>query len=175
MSSIDLVILGMLLEKPQSAYDLQKDVEYHHLSRWTKISVPSIYKKVLQLKEKGYLQSQSIKGNKLAEKVLYTITKEGKEYFDQLMNTYAEQQISFLFDFNVVIANLNKMEKNEALVLIEKLQKNICLSTEKVQSYEADYTDIPLVAKTIFEQQRRLYHCLSQWLDHFHSQFKGAK
>ena len=28
MSSIDLVILGIVLEKPQSAYDIQKDVEY---------------------------------------------------------------------------------------------------------------------------------------------------
>ena len=37
MSSIDLVILGIVLEKPQSAYDIQKDVEYHHFSRWTKI------------------------------------------------------------------------------------------------------------------------------------------
>lgn len=36
MSSIDLVILGIVLEKPQSAYDIQKDVEYHHFSRWTK-------------------------------------------------------------------------------------------------------------------------------------------
>ena len=53
MSSIDLVILGIVLEKPQSAYDIQKDVEYHHFSRWTKISVPSIYRKVLQLSEKG--------------------------------------------------------------------------------------------------------------------------
>ena len=53
MSSIDLVILGIVLEKPQSAYDIQKDVEYHHFPRWTKISVPSIYRKVLQLSEKG--------------------------------------------------------------------------------------------------------------------------
>ncbi len=61
MSSIDLVILGIVLEKPQSAYDIQKDVEYHHLSRWTKISVPSIYRKVLQLSDKGYLQSDIVK------------------------------------------------------------------------------------------------------------------
>lgn len=28
MSSIDLVVLGIVSEKPQSAYDMQKDVEY---------------------------------------------------------------------------------------------------------------------------------------------------
>ena len=57
MSSIDLVILGIVLEKPQSAYDIQKDVEYHHFSRWTKISVPTIYRNDLHMTEKGYLQS----------------------------------------------------------------------------------------------------------------------
>ena len=67
MSSIDLVILGIVLEKPQSAYDIQKDVEYHHFPRWTKISVPSIYRKVLQLSEKGYLQSDIVKGDKFAD------------------------------------------------------------------------------------------------------------
>ena len=60
MSSIDLVILGMLSEKPQSAYDLQKDVDDHHFARWTKISTPSIYRKVLQLREKGYIRGQSV-------------------------------------------------------------------------------------------------------------------
>ena len=53
MSSIDLLILGMVLERPMSAYELQKDVEAHHLSRWTKISTPSVYKKTLQLRERG--------------------------------------------------------------------------------------------------------------------------
>ena len=80
MSSIDLVILGMVLERPQSAYDLQKDVEYHHLSRWTTISVPSVYKKVLQLKEQGYLQSKSVKGNKAADKAIDEITDAGRDY-----------------------------------------------------------------------------------------------
>ena len=73
MSSIDLVILGIVLEKPQSAYDIQKDVEYHHFSRWTKISVPSIYRKVLQLSEKGYLQSDIVKGDKFADTTRRTI------------------------------------------------------------------------------------------------------
>ena len=57
MSSIDLVILGIVLEKPQSAYDIQKDVEYPPFFPLDEISVPSIYRKVLQLSERGYLQS----------------------------------------------------------------------------------------------------------------------
>ena len=107
MSSIDLVILGIVMEKPQSAYDIQKDVEYHHLSRWTKISVPSIYRKVLQMNEQGYLESSIVKGDKFADKAVYSITDKGRAYFGQLMETYVSQKIRLLFDFNVVITNLN--------------------------------------------------------------------
>lgn len=173
MSSIDLVILGIVLEKPQSAYDIQKDVDYHHFSRWTKISVPSIYKKVLQLREKGYLQSETTKGSKFAEKAVYSITKDGKEYFEQLMNTYSNQQVSLLFDFNVVITNLNKMEKSKALILVKKLRNSIIVAAKACDEYSAEYVDTPLVGKTIFEQQRILYRALLEWLDTFELQFKS--
>ena len=174
MSSIDLIILGIVIEKPQSAYDIQKDVEYHHFSRWTKISVPSIYRKVLQLNEQGYLKSDIVKGNKFADKAVYSITDKGRSYFEQLMNTYASEKVSLLFDFNVVITNLNKMEKEKALTLIKQLQNNIAISAKANEKYAAEYADIPLVGKTIFEQQRLIYHSLLEWLNDFEIQFKES-
>jgi len=172
MSSIDLVILGIVLEKPQSAYDIQKDVEYHHLSRWAKVSVPSIYRKVIQLNEKGYLQSSIVKGDKYADKAVYSITDEGKAYFKKLMNTYSTQAIPLLFDFNVVIANLNKVSKEEALKLIAELKENITFSIKTNGEYAVEYADIPFVGRTIIEQQIILYNSLLEWLDNFEEQFK---
>lgn len=172
MSAIDLVILGIVLEKPQSAYDIQKDVEYHHLSRWVKISVPSIYRKVIQLSEKGYLQSDVVKGEKFADKAVYSITDDGRAYFMQLMNFYVSQPIPLLFDFNVVIANLNKVSKAEAYELISTLRENIKSSAKKNEEYAIEFTTIPLVGKTIIEQQRLLYTSLLEWLDTFEQLFK---
>lgn len=174
MSSIDLIILGIVLEKPQSAYDIQKDVEYHHLSRWTKISIPSIYRKVLQLQEQGYLKSSIVKGNKFSDKAIYEITDQGRACFDQLMNAYANKEVPLLFDFNVVITNLNKIEKEKALDLVEDLKKSILLSLRKVNDYASEYSDIPLVGRTIFEQQNQLYHSLLEWLDGFENEFKRS-
>lgn len=171
MSSIDLVILGIVLEKPQSAYDIQKDVEYHHLSRWTKISVPSIYRKVLQLNENGYLQSDIVKGDRFADKTVYSITDKGRKYFKELMTSYASEPVSLLFDFNVVITNLNKVTKNEALKLITTLRNSLQLSVQSNAEYALEFSDIPLVGKTIFEQQRLLYQSLLEWLDIFEGQF----
>lgn len=170
MSSIDLVVLGIVLEKPQSAYDIQKDVEYHNLSKWTKISIPSIYRKVIELKEKGYLKSDVVKGNKFADKVIYSITSEGKIYFKELMVSYASQSVPLLFDFNVVIANLNKVTNSEAIELISKLRESIAASAKMNEEYAVKYSDIPLVGRTIFEQQKLLYHSLLEWLDTFATQ-----
>ncbi len=174
MSSIDLVILGIVLEKPQSAYDIQKDVDYHHFSRWTKISVPSIYRKVIQLNEKGYLKSDIVKGDKFADKAVYSITEKGCAYFEKLMDTYVSEPVPLLFDFNVVITNLNKMDKEKALELVVKLRNNIVASAKSNDEYAANYADIPFVGRTIFEQQRLLYRSLLEWLDTFESQYRGS-
>lgn len=171
MSSIDLVILGIVLEKPQSAYDIQKDIESHHFSRWTKISIPSVYKKVHQLKEKGYLASTLVKGERFAEKAIYSVTDAGRAYFETLMHTVAGQYVPLTFDFNVVITNLSKMEPSCAQALVEKLRRSIETSAEETEGYAREYADIPLVGRTIFDQQRRLYEALLAWLDTFSAQF----
>lgn len=172
MSTIDLTVLGMVAEKPQSAYDLQKDVAYHHLSRWTNISVPSIYRKVLQLSENGYLQGDSVKGNRAADKVIYSITDKGREYFTDLMKCHAAQPVPLCFDFNTVIANLNKLNKRDALDLIAKLKESLTASARTNEAYLEEYADIPLVGRTIIEQQRLLYNTILAWLDAFREQFE---
>ena len=172
MSSIDLVILGMVLERPQSAYEIQKDVEYHHFSRWTKISVPSIYRKVIQLNEKGYLQSDIVKGDKFADKAVYSITDKGKAYFRELMDSYASRPVPMLFDFNVVISNMNKVDKKTAVQLVSQLREAINVSASSNETYAAEYADIPLTGRTIFQQQRLLYDSLLEWLDEFESQLE---
>lgn len=174
MSSIDLVILGIVLEKPQSAYDIQKDVEYHHFSRWTKVSVPSIYRKVLQLGEKGYLQSNIVKGDRFSDKAVYSITDKGRQYFKELMDFYVSQPIPLQFDFNVVIANLNRMEQTDALNLISHLRSSISMSLQSVNEYASEYVDIPLGGRSVFHQQQLLYKSLLEWLDCFEDQFKGS-
>ena len=71
MATIDLIVLGMLKTSALSAYDIQKLVEYRNISKWVKISTPSIYKKVLQLEEKGLIKGTTIKEGKMPEKIIY--------------------------------------------------------------------------------------------------------
>ena len=93
------------------------------------------HNKVLQLSEKGYLQSDIVKGDKFADKAIYSITDQGKAYFKALMASCSAGPVPLLFDFNVVITNLNKMDKAEALELVSALRRSIQSSAESNEGY----------------------------------------
>ena len=67
MATIDLIVLGMLKRESLSAYDIQKLVEYRNISKWVKISIPSICKKGIRLEEKGLFTSRKEKEGKMPE------------------------------------------------------------------------------------------------------------
>lgn len=113
-----------------------------------------------------------VKGDRFADKAAYSITDQGCAYFERLMAAYAGQQVPLLFDFNVVITNLDKMDREKALGLVEQLRGSIASSAQTNREYAAAYADIPLVGRTIFDQQQLLYRALLEWLDAFAHQFK---
>ena len=142
MATIDLIVLGMLKKEPLSAYDLQKLVEYRNISKWVKISTPSIYKKVIQLEEKGYISSHIEKEGKMPEKSVYSLTEKGKQQFEKLMLEISCKPINIFLDFNAVIVNLDSMSRErqqECLdniessmeVLKKYLEENIALKKSK--------------------------------------------
>ncbi len=38
MSNIDLVLLGLIKQKSQSAYDIKKNIEYRNIPRWVSVT-----------------------------------------------------------------------------------------------------------------------------------------
>ena len=64
---------GKTLRHPSSTCP---DVYKRQISKWVKISTPSIYKKVIQLEEKGYISSHIEKEGKMPEKSVYSLTEK---------------------------------------------------------------------------------------------------
>ncbi len=167
MSAVDLILLGLVYEHPQSAYDMQKQVEYRNLSKWVKISSPSIYKNVLRLEEKGCLTSQAMREGKMPEKVVYSITSAGRELFLKLMREKASTAISVLFDFNAVIANLNKLPKDQAIELTHTIRANMETGRAYIAGMQPQRQHVPFVGRAIMEQQIQVYAALLSWMDSF--------
>ena len=147
MATIDLIVLGMLKKEPLSAYDIQKLVEYRNISRWVKISTPSIYKKVIQLEEKGYITSVTVKEGKMPEKAVYSLTEAGEKEFESLMLGISAQPVNIFLDFNAVIGKQYQSERKctrnsrngnrrfAAAVYLSSGNRNMDCFSEKVGSY----------------------------------------
>lgn len=168
MATIDLIVLGMLKNEPLSAYDLQKLVEYRNISRWVKISTPSIYKKVLQLEEKGYVTSTTTPGRlKTAEKAVYSLTEAGEQEFQRLMQIISSSPIRIFLDLNAVIVNLTSLPPHEQQLCLTNITQNLQTLKgyleENLQEKE-NLPQIPATGLAVLKQQLLLTQTLESWL-----------
>lgn len=175
MASIDLIVLGMIKKKPQSAYELQKNIEYRNISRWVKISTPSIYKKVIQLEEKGYLMSETQRNGKMPEKTIYSITKLGEERFLSLMEENADKTVNIFLDFNAVIMNMDLISDDLKAILLDKIELRLEDLKNTLESNRQSKPNIPVIGKQILQQQYDIAVILREWIEEFKREYMRDK
>ena len=167
MATIDLIVLGMLKKQPLSAYDIQKLVEYRNISKWVKISTPSIYKKVIQLEEKGLLQSVLVRENNMPEKAVYSLTANGEQEFERLMEELSAQPIRIFLDFNAVIVNLDsvpsEMQKS-CVASIEKNVRDLKMYLEENLREKENAPEVPEIGIAVLRQQFVLAETIEAWI-----------
>ena len=167
MATIDLIVLGMLKKEPMSAYDIQKLVEYRNISKWVKISTPSIYKKAIQLEEKGFIKADIVKEGKMPEKAVYSLTKTGEKEFERLMSEISTKPIHIFLDFNAVIVNLDSLPPDSQKSCIENIEQNI----SRLKSYlnenlriKENVPEIPETGIAVLQQQIVLVEAIEKWI-----------
>lgn len=167
MATIDLVVLGMLKKEDLSAYDIQKLVEYRNISRWVKISTPSIYKKVIQLEEKGYIRGNMVKEGKMPEKAVYTLTEAGEAEFDKLMLEISSKPIHIFLDFNAVIVNLSSLTPENQKRCLKQIEDNIQtlkFYLEENLNAKENIAEIPETGLAVLQQQFILTQAIENWI-----------
>ena len=174
MATIDLIVLGMLKKQPLSAYDIQKLVEYRNISKWVKISTPSIYKKVIQLEEKGLLQSVPVRETNMPEKAVYSLTANGEQEFERLMEELSAQPIRMFLDFNAVIVNLDsvplEMQKS-CVASIEKNVQDLKTYLEENLREKENAPEVPEIGIAVLRQQFVLAETIETWIEELKKRF----
>lgn len=174
MATIDLIVLGMLKTKALSAYDIQKQVEYRNISRWVKISTPSIYKKVIQLEEKGLIKGTATKEGNMAEKAVYSLTPTGEAEFEKLMLDISAKPINILLDFNAVIVNLMSLPPDEQILCLDRIEDNIHSLKQQIEkniSEKNDMPEIPEMGMVVLRQQFMLVQAIADWIKELKGNF----
>lgn len=166
MAAIDLIVLGMLKKAPMSAYDIQKLVDYRNISQWVKISTPSIYKKAVQLEEKGFIKGTIVKEGKMPEKAVYSLTDAGEKEFERLMFEIAASPIHIFLDFNAVIVNLDSLPPEAQKSCLADIAQNIKILKTYLEENILEKENVPEIPETgmaVLRQQFALAEAIEKW------------
>jgi DNA-binding PadR family transcriptional regulator len=165
VSSIDLVLLGLLSRQEKSAYDLAREIEHYDLDSMIRLSIPAVYKNVKQLEGRGYLEHRETKRGEMPEKTLYTLTESGREYFFILMERYAAEKVRYRFDFNSVIINIDKVPRKRREKLLLRLKEQLAAGRRDTESSLRAWSEKSASADLMLRQVELVSRALREWID----------
>ena len=171
MSIVDMMILGILMEKPINAYEMKKILEFRNVKDWAKLSSPAIYKNLLKLYKTGYVDGEVVQEGEMPEKTIYTINNKGKEYFMQLMNHCADEPGMVYVEFSAFIANLSYVDYETGLKMIENLQANLEAKCETIRKQHSVKASVSFYAETTISLHIQMYEVFCNWIEDFKKQY----
>ncbi|MCH3916712.1 MAG: PadR family transcriptional regulator [Spirochaetia bacterium] len=168
MSAIDLMLLGSLIDHPMNAYELKKQMEIARVSNWVKISSPAVYKNLVQLAGRGYLDTKVVKEGEMPEKTIYSVNGKGQKHFQALMETYSQKPGFVYIDFTAFISNLHHLEKPVAEQMLHDLQGKLYVKLKYMELVLEQEGGKSNEAKAIITLYVRMYELFYRWACDFH-------
>ena len=160
------MILGLLSDKPMSAYDMANLLETQVVGRLVKISTPTVYKNIKKLYQNGYLTAEVVKEGEMPEKKIYTVTEEGYAHFLKLMEHFSGHFSDLYFDSNSFLSNIDKVDKETGLKMLENLKIQLCNARDWIVDHEreAKANNVFFAGRAIIKQYRMVLNALVEWI-----------
>lgn len=171
MSTIDMMILGVLMERSINAYEMKKILEYRNVKDWAKLSSPAIYKNLLKLYKTGYVDGEVVQDGEMPEKTIYTINNKGKEYFMQLMKHCSDEPGMVYIEFATFISNLSYVDYETGVEMIENLQTNLMIKRDTISKQLSMKASVSFYAETTINLHLQMYEVFCNWIEDFKKRY----
>lgn len=167
MSTIRLVLLGVLCEKPMHGYEIKHIIE-EHMGDWTDIKFGSIYFALSKLAEEHSVEisEEGREGNR-PSRTVYRITERGKREYIRLLRELWVSKDRTLYPFDIALFFINSLPKEEVAGYLEVQIKNTDESIAYLKQHAAQMSDnphIPAQARAIVSHTLRHLEAERNWL-----------
>jgi DNA-binding PadR family transcriptional regulator len=165
-TKIDLLLLGLLLDRPMHGYELYQQIQAEGIDTWFNVSMAGVYYSLGKLRDQGFVVESRQRGGRSARKSIYRLTEEGRAAFFATMEEQAASQEKTHFDYDVVIYLLNKLPLQRAIPLLEQRQDLLAGQVEALRAALAEERDnghSPLKA-AILDHGLRFLEMEQTWL-----------
>ncbi len=167
MSTVDMTLLGALLDAPANAYEMKKKMEYRNIQEWVPVSTPAIYKNLVKLHREGYLEGTVVREGEMPEKTIYSVNGKGREYFLQLMKKYSANPRPVYVDFLVMAANLHHLDRETGLQMIADLRTKLEYAVGKLEEVVREKRKMPMEGYAVVDLYLRMYTLFVDWAEDF--------
>lgn len=121
MSKAHMVVLGFVNRKPMYGYEIIQVILKKRLNIWINIKLPSIYKAIQVLEEKGYLNGEKQAEGNNPPRTVYTMTESGKTYYKKLLLAFIEESINHHHQFWFALSLIDdEITKQQYLDIVER-------------------------------------------------------
>lgn len=165
-TKIDLLLLGLLLDRPMHGYELYQQIQSEGIDDWFNVSMAGVYYSLGKLRDRGLVAESRQRGGRSARKSIYRLTEEGRTAFFVAMEAQAVSREKVYLDYDVVIYLLNKLPLQRALPLLEQHQAFLEEQAGEVRAAlaaERDDGDSPL-RLAVLDHQRRFLEMEQNWI-----------
>ena len=166
MSSINIILMGLLGEGPRNAYEINKDLEYRNVRSWLKVSEAAVYRNLRKLSADGYLSTHTEKDGLMPEKTVYTVTESGRAHLLAMIGDAAEKPYRLSFDFDAWVSHLHLVTTEEAQTRIRGLRDRFKSQREWIESLNLSFeAAMPPGAAALVELRLAFLSMAETWAD----------
>ncbi len=91
-TKIDLLLLGLLLDRPMHGYELFQQIQAEGIDGWFNVSMAGVYYSLGKLRDQGLVAESRQRGGRSARKSIYRLTEDGRAAFFAAMEEQAVSQ-----------------------------------------------------------------------------------
>jgi DNA-binding PadR family transcriptional regulator len=117
---IDLLLLGLLLDRPMHGYELYQQIQTEEIDTWFNVSMAGVYYSLGKLRDRELVAESRQRGGRSARKSIYRLTEEGRTAFFSAMEAQALSEETTSLDYDLVIYLLNKLPLQQATSMLEQ-------------------------------------------------------
>ena len=115
MSKNELVVLGLLNQKPMHGYQLHQEIEKTKMEIWAEVNLSSIYNTLNRLEQSEMVKARKERPGRMPERSVYRITKSGKDKLAGLLEQVLSDNRIRPADLMLGIFFINGLPKRKAL------------------------------------------------------------
>ena len=155
MYNLDLIMLGMLKEKPVSTYEMVKRIRREKMNEYCAISSCKVYERIKKFKEEGFVETTCKEKSNI-----YKLTPYGEIRFYELMKSKSKSDIEFQFDVNTVIACIYLVGEDERNTYLNNIKEKLKWKKRILSSYKKNYS-----SDILYKQQIALIEVFEKYID----------